>query len=195
MTLLPLRGSALQPYLSDLGRLRITVFRDYPYLYEGSLDYEQDYLQRYLAAEDSLTVLALDGSAVVGATTCLPLVVESAEFQKPFRDAGIPVKEVCYFGESILLSQYRGQGVGRAFFQHREAHAQQLGLSSTAFCAVDRPIDHALRPLDYVPLDAFWTRLGYVKQPGLQASFHWKEVGEDTESAKTLTFWMKQISA
>ena len=36
-----LTGTALGQVLPDLARLRITVFRDWPYLYEGTLAYEQ----------------------------------------------------------------------------------------------------------------------------------------------------------
>jgi len=35
-------GPALLPYIPELARLRIEVFRDFPYLYDGSLDYEKN---------------------------------------------------------------------------------------------------------------------------------------------------------
>src|SRR5205823_1884427 len=103
-------------------------------------------------------------------------------------------KDGCYFGESILLPQLRGRGIGKEFFKRREAHAQKLGFKWTAFCAVDRSADHSLRPMDYSPLDEFWISRGYTKQLGLQATFVWKEIGEDTESPKVLTFWTKSWS-
>ncbi|RYD31361.1 MAG: hypothetical protein EOP85_22845 [Verrucomicrobiaceae bacterium] len=61
----------------------------------------------------------------------------------------------------------------------------------TAFCAVDRADDHPLRPVDYRPLDSFWESRGYLKHPDLQATFSWKETGEEQESPKTLTFWTR----
>jgi hypothetical protein len=56
---------------------------------------------------------------------------------------------------------------------------------------VDRPADHPLRPAGYRPLDEFWRSQGYTKHPELQATFVWKEIGEEIESPKTLTFWTK----
>ncbi len=186
------QGSELAPHLDALGELRIRVFRDYPYLYEGSLDYERGYLNTYLNTPDSLVVLAFDGDAVVGATTCLPLRDEGPEFQAAFLTTAFDLNEVCYFGESILLPPYRGQGVGREFFTRREAHAQTLGgMRWTAFCAVDRPADHPQRPATYQPLDGLWSKMGYTRHPELQATFEWKEIGEPVESPKTLTFWLK----
>ena len=39
-----LTGADVRTVLDDVARLRISVFRDFPYLYDGSLDYERDYL-------------------------------------------------------------------------------------------------------------------------------------------------------
>jgi GNAT superfamily N-acetyltransferase len=185
-------GHELEPHLDALGALRIAVFREYPYLYDGSLEYERDYLRVYLCSKGSLVVLAFDGDRVVGATTCLPMLDEGPEFQAAFVKAGYDLSTICYFGESILLPQYRGKGIGKAFFTRREAHVQALGLKLSTFCAVDRPADHPLRPTGYRPLDDFWRSLGYTKRPELQAIFEWKEIGEEIESPKTLTFWTKE---
>lgn len=187
-----LRGDALAPWLDVLGGLRIRVFREYPYLYEGTLEYERDYLSVYQNARDSLVVLVTDDAGnAVGATTCLPLSDEGPEFRRPFLKAGMNVAEVFYFGESLLLPGWRGRGIGKLFFDCREAHAKCLGYRVTAFCAVDRPDTHRLRAAGYRPLDAFWQSRGYVKLPGLLARFVWKEIGEETESPKTLTFWTR----
>ena len=37
-------GEEMKAVLPDLARLRIIVFRDWPYLYDGTLEYEQEYL-------------------------------------------------------------------------------------------------------------------------------------------------------
>lgn len=186
----PLKGDEITPWLDALGGLRIRVFHEYPYLYEGSLEYERDYLKIYQNARGGLVVIVTDDAGnAVGATTCLPMAEEGPEFQEPFLKAGIDVKDVFYFGESILLPEWRGKGIGKLFFDLREAHARSLGYAITTFCAVDRPADHPLRPAGYRPLDAFWESRGYQKQTGLQATFTWKEIGEESESPKTLTFW------
>jgi len=184
-------GGELEPHLDALGALRIRVFREYPYLYDGSLEYERDYLRTYLRSQGSLVVLAFEEDRVVGATTCLPMLDEGPEFQAAFLKGGHDLSTICYFGESILLPEYRGQGFGKEFFVRREAHVRALGMKLSAFCAVDRPDGHPLRPAGYRPLDDFWRAHGYEKQPGLQATFVWKEIGEETESPKTLTFWTK----
>lgn len=192
LTFHELRGAEVLPWLDGLGKLRITVFREYPYLYDGSLEYEREYLKTYAASTDSLVVLVVnEAGEVAGATTCLPLKDEGPEFQQAFLAKGYAVEEICYFGESILLPELRGMGIGKEFFRRREAHAQRLGVKWTTFCAVDRAEVHPMRPEQYRPLDKFWQSQGYEKRPELQATFVWKEIGETEESPKTLTFWMK----
>lgn len=189
-----LSGEALNQYIPELAQLRIQVFRDFPYLYDGDTDYEARYLQTYIEAPDSVIVLAFDGDKVVGASTGIPLKYETDEVKAPFIKAGIDVDSVFYCGESVLLSKYRGQGAGVAFFDHREAHARELGgYEYSCFCGVQRPDDHPRRPAGFKPLDNFWRKRGYEKHPELHTTFSWKELDEDHESPKPMTFWMKKL--
>lgn len=189
--LLEVAGPDLAPWIPALGGLRIRVFREYPYLYDGDEAYERDYLSVYLRSPRSLAVLALCGDRPVGATTCLPLADEQEAFQAPFRAAGLDPATFLYLAESVVLPEHRGRGLGREFFARREAHARRLGLKSATFCSVDRPVDHPARPAGWKPLDAFWSGLGYMRRPELRAVFPWKELGETQESPKTLTFWTR----
>ena len=189
-----LSGEALNQYIPELSRLRIQVFRDFPYLYDGDPEYEARYLQTYIQSPDSVIVLAFDGDKVVGASTGIPLKYETDEVKAPFIKAGIDVDSVFYCGESVLLSQYRGQGAGVAFFDHREEHARELGgYKYSCFCGVQRPEDHPRRPAGFRPLDNFWRKRGYEKHPELQTTFSWKELDEDEESPKPMTFWIKKL--
>jgi GNAT superfamily N-acetyltransferase len=189
------KGIAIRPHIGDLARLRMSVFHDYPYLYEGSEDYEMRYLATYSASPESLFVLAFDGTSVVGAATAMPLSDETAEVKAPFLAAGIAVEGIFYFGESVLQPKYRGSGIGVAFFEAREAAARAGDrFEHLAFCAVVRPDDHPRRPPDYVPLDGFWRRRGFRPRPDLVTTFSWRDVGEVAESAKPMSFWMKRLT-
>ncbi|WP_017940023.1 hypothetical protein [Zestomonas thermotolerans] len=191
-----LRGAEIVPHIADLARLRITVFREFPYLYDGDFEYEARYLDTYARSADSLCVLVLDEARVVGASTALPLADETVEFQRPFVAAGWEVAKIFYFGESLLLPAYRGLGLGVRFFAEREAHARALGrFSHCAFCAVQRPADHPRRPADYQPLNDFWARRGYRHHPELHTEYHWRDLDEQEESAKPMSFWLKEIAA
>lgn len=186
-------GADVHRYLDAVAALRITVFRDWPYLYEGDHAYEREYLQAYAASVDSVFVLAFDGDAVIGASTGLPLADDAAEFRAPFESRGMDVTRVFYFGESVLLPAYRGQGIGHAFFDHREAHARSLArFDTTAFCAVDRDADDPRRPLDYRGNEVFWTKRGYARCPEMVVRLRWNEIGRG-ETGHALTFWTRTV--
>ncbi|WP_104205072.1 GNAT family N-acetyltransferase [Billgrantia saliphila] len=187
------RGRAIEPRLEELARLRITVFRDFPYLYDGDFEYEANYLRRYAECPESLFVLAEDGDSLVGAATGMPLAEDVEEFRAPFEQAGFDIGSVFYYGESVLLPSYRGRGIGKAFLAERERHAASCGFSTVAFCAVERPDDHPLKPEGYIPLHGFWRSQGYERHPALATTFHWKDIGEPEETDKPMVFWLKSL--
>jgi GNAT superfamily N-acetyltransferase len=194
LTLKRLSGEELVRYLPELAQLRIQVFRDFPYLYDGDLTYEERYLQTYIRAPASVIVLAFDGDKAVGASTGIPLKYETDEVKQPVINAGYDIDKVFYCGESVLISDYRGQGAGVAFFEYREAHAREIGgFEYSCFCGVQRPDNHPARPANFVPLDNFWRKRGYEKHPELNTTFSWKELDEINESPKPMTFWMKNL--
>jgi GNAT superfamily N-acetyltransferase len=189
-------GEAVSPYLGDLARLRIAVFREYPYLYEGDAQYEERYLTAYARSPRSVFVLALDGGKVVGASTGLPLADDGEAFHQPFLARGLPLDEVFYFGESVLLRDYRGSGLGHRFFDEREAHARRLGgFRWTAFCAVERADDDPRRPAGHRSNDAFWRKRGYQRQDDMFCTLAWKEPGDIEPRAHRLRFWLRPLDA
>jgi GNAT superfamily N-acetyltransferase len=193
LTFETLRGPALLPLLPALARLRIAVFREWPYLYEGDEAYERKYLRAYSDSPGAAVVVCRDAEEVVGAATCEPMTEGHAPVCQAFEAAGLDPREHCYFGESVLLPRHRGQGAGVRFFAEREAHARSLGLRRAAFCGVLRDPADPRRPAGYVPLDAFWRKRGYVPRPDLTVSFDWKEIGAAAETPHTLSFWLKDL--
>lgn len=194
VTVEPLTGTALSSALPALAGLRISVFRDWPYLYDGTLDYEQRYIEKFAADSDAVIVAARDGDKIVGVATAAPMTGHADAFAEPFRQRGYDVGRIFYFGESVLLPAYRGRRIGHAFFDHREAHARGLGrFSHATFCGVVRPDDHPLKPAGYRPLDGFWRSRGYRPLDGLVGSFEWRDVDRSASTSKRMQFWMREL--
>ena len=183
----PEERSAAIPALSDL---RIRIFRGWPYLYDGTLDYEAEYLAEFMREPGSVLVVAQDGDAIVGAATASPMAGQKPEFQLPLQRQGLDVSGIFYFGESVLLPAYQGQGIGHRFFDAREAAARAAGAVQTAFCSVIRPDDHPMRPATPRDLHPFWRARGYAPVPGLTGTLEWQDVGDAVESAHLMQFWM-----
>jgi len=192
----PVSGAQIEQHLEELAALRIEVFREYPYLYDGTPENERRYLRGYAGSPRSVVVLALDGERAVGASTALPLRdhSESQDMTPVLASAGFDPDRVYYFGESVLRASYRGQGIGHAFFDRREEAARRHGFSVAAFCAVQRPENHPRKPANYVPHDAFWRKRGYEPRPDIVATFEWRDLDATEESPKPMMFWVKELA-
>lgn len=190
LQIITVTGEALRAHVADLSRLRLSVFAEWPYLYDGEEGEEERYHGDYAGSPGAAMVLARSGGAVVGAATCQPM----AEAAPCVRGCGLDAATHAYFGESVLLPEYRGRGVGVAFFEKREAHARALGLANAAFCAVVRNPNDPRRPADYVPLDGFWRKRGYRPRPEISCIMHWSEPGDaGLERPHSLAFWTKPL--
>jgi GNAT superfamily N-acetyltransferase len=188
-------GQKLSEHLEAMAQLRITVFNEWPYLYEGSLDYEKKYLQTYIKSNHSFVLLALDGKMVIGATTAILAADEEEAFQAAFMQQGLDPQTVCYFGESILLPEYRGLGIGKEFMKRRLNFARSLpGVKYASFCAVVRPDNHPSRPPSYKPLNSFWQQMGFHSVNGMQTEYTWLDKGDKIETKKIMQFWMQEFA-
>ncbi|MFM2169858.1 MAG: hypothetical protein RI957_87 [Verrucomicrobiota bacterium] len=185
-------GEEILPYLDDAARLRIEVFREYPYLYDGSPDYEREYLEHYAQSRESVFVCALFQERVVGISTALPLNDADESFQQPYADAGETFADIYYLGESVLLPAFRGRGIGHAFFDHRENRARQLGYRIATFCSVVRQHDHPSRPANYQDHTTFWNHRGY-RPNGRVAQLSWKQTDAAGEVENRLEFWHRHL--
>jgi GNAT superfamily N-acetyltransferase len=185
-----LRGEAIVPHLDALAALRISVFRDWPYLYDGDTDYERGYLRAY-RAPGALVVGAFDGPEMVGAATAAQMEQHAEDFAAA--RAGEDLTGIYYLAESVLLPAYRGRGLGHRFFDAREAEARALGRGRAVFCSVIRPEDHPARPEGARTHDAFWRGRGYAPLPGKVAHFSWRDLGEAKATEKPLQFWGRDL--
>jgi len=187
-------GQEILAIIEQLAHLRIQVFKDWPYLYDGNLEYERNYLKVYSHSKRSIIGLAYHDKKIIAATSGLPLIDESIEFQKPFLTSPYNMEKIFYFGESIALSDFQGSGLGKLFFQLREEHARKVieGLEYTCFAAVERSADHPLKPKMSKSLENFWKRQGYQKNEELKMNLAWKDVDQSVETSKKLCFWFKK---
>jgi GNAT superfamily N-acetyltransferase len=186
-----LTGSEILAAIDDLAALRMAVFAEWPYLYAGDPAYELEYLREFMEAPDGILVAACDGDRIVGAATASPMAAQKAEFRAPFEARGLDVARLFYFGESVLLPRYRGQGIGHAFFDHREAQAAMCGATAATFAAVIRPEGHPDRPANYAPLDGFWRKRGYEPVEGFVTQLAWKDHRDPDETPKLMQYWLR----
>ena len=188
-------GADIAPLVDALAELRIRVFADWPYLYDGDADYEARYLAGYADTPRSIVVVAREGETIVGASSGMPLADHDEAIAAAVeRDGTLAVADTFYCAESVLLSACRGRGIGHRFFEERERHARELGFGNVCFCAVERPDDHPARPPDARSLEPFWRGRGYRPLGEARTRLAWRDVGEEQESEKSLRFWWRPLA-
>ncbi len=193
MDIVRLTGGEARAHLADLARLRIGVFAQWPYFYDGDDASEREYLEAFASADHAVIIAAFDRDTMVGAATASPLAAQEPGVRAPFEHDGEDLGEICYFGESVLLPEYRGRGLGHAFFDGREAHARDIGANTAAFCAVERERDDPRRPANARDLGPFWRKRGYAPVTGRYCHMAWKELGAADETPQRLQVWRKPL--
>ena len=194
-----LRFETLKPQdharvLPILAQLCLDTFRDYPFHYDGDLDFELNDLSAYARLPDARVFLALDGGDLAGFSTCIPIAGEDDLVKKPLLDAGVDLNEFLYLGESLLKPNYRGQGIGKSFFDLREAHALTLPkVKNTVFFTLSQPKNDPRRPTSYYDLRNYWAKRGYQKVESWITHYPWDEVGTDEPVSHPMEYWLKPI--
>lgn len=191
ITLKTLKGKHILPFIEELALLRIAVFREYPYCYDGTMDYECDYLKTYTDCSESTIVIAKSNKHVIGASTAIPLEHEVDAFRAPFNNED--QRDIFYLGESVLLPEFRGRSIYRHFFYERELAAINYGCHRSTFCAVERPQPDIRKPKNYASLEPVWSHFQYNKNEMRHTHFPWREVGDEVESTKQMVYWEKKL--
>ncbi len=188
-----LSGAEAERYFNDIASMRINYFRDFPYLYEGSLKYEKEYLNTYFSSKNSLIIIALDNGNPVAFSSAIPLSEEMGEIKRSFIEASIDIENYLYIGEVIIQPEYRGKGLLRLFFECYESYARKLGQNNLVFMTVNRPLNHPMRPNNYRQLEPLWQHMGYHIRSDVVISLPWKQVDTHKEEQNILDVWVKNI--
>jgi GNAT superfamily N-acetyltransferase len=158
------------------------------------LDYEERYLKKFTTLKDAVVVTAFDKETLIGISTGFPFVYEADDLKELFVQTDRNPQDYFCFGESVLRKSYRGFGIGKKFFEQREAHVQGLNhYKYICFYTVVRPTEDPMRPSDYRPLAPFWKSRGFVEHQELVGKISYQEIGETEETPKKMLFWIKKV--
>lgn len=187
-------GRSIAEQIEELGQFRIAIFRDWPYLYDGNMPYERDYLSRYARCESSFVLVGRDAHGIRYACTAIPLKHELPQFQQPFLDRQMPVDNKFYLGEIMVRRELRGQGVGTLLMNKVLSTIAELTPPSTevVLATVIRPSTHPLKPADYNASDHLWTKSRFVRMDDLVVKLDWKDIGHEQETTKEMVYWLRK---
>lgn len=193
LQLIAVPGREARPYCDQLAALDMAIFKEWPYLYEGTLEGEAQYLENYFKSEKSLFLLLMRGDAIVGSASFIPLEEEIDEIQSPFKVAGLPCNDYLYVGVVMILKEYRRPGLIRALYEHALEYAKSIGKRAGALAMIERPADDSRRPADDRPLDGMCQAFGFEKQDGLEVHVEWTDITTHMPAPVVMKIWTKKL--
>lgn len=191
-------GEDAKNRMEILASFRIEYFREFPYLYDGAMAYELEYLDGFFKNPKACLIIGWDGERPVAVSTSIPLLSEyeiEKDAARLFDDHGRNAADFMYFGEIIIAPQHRGQRLSSRIFADQEASAAKLGYSGTCFLVVERSDDHPLKPAGYMDPHAIWEHMGYQKTE-MVTRFNWPTLqmsGGSKDQPNPMAFWVKQF--
>jgi GNAT superfamily N-acetyltransferase len=189
-----LQGEVINSIVKEITDLSLIIYREYPYLYEGT---EEEYLpliQHYVQSENGIACLLFDQEKPIGVAIGMPMSAMRENYKQPILNyfKKIDVDSMFYLGEFLLLEEYRGKGLGKKMYNEFERLVKEKGSFETiCFCKISEFDSHPLMPANYRALDDFWNKLGFEKQEDLNFSVFWCNVSEIEDSSHKLIYWMK----
>ncbi len=191
MRIVSLQGEAIQPYVKDITELCLVIYREYPYLYEGTEAEYGPFIQEYAQSPHGIACLLFDDEKPVGVAIGVPLSAMRKNYQDGFAQFAPELTSVYYLAEFLLLTDYRNKGYGRELYRQFESliPAEYPTLS---FCKIAERDTHPLMPQNYSPVDTFWRKLGYTEHKDWSFFVSWDDVGTLGNSSHQLIYWTKE---
>jgi ribosomal protein S18 acetylase RimI-like enzyme len=180
-----------------IAQSRINFYRGYPYLYEGNMEEERDYVKWFFSSPKSAVAFAYDGEKIIGFITGTPLVYFDEHFKgsaDSFKKAELIPEDYYYLTDVIILPEYRGNGIAKKLCRMLEEYAKQLEFRAGCFVN-ERHEKHPLKPAEYTDLDDIFIRSGCIKLP-ISVIHNWKTImvdGNNQDQDHTLVYWHKKF--
>lgn len=190
-----LKGKELLSNIPELTKLRLTIYREYPYLYEGDPLFEESYVSLFANSSDALLIVAKVGNRIVGALSGLPLDSAQKEIQDVFLASKMKLKECYALCDVVVLKEYRNRRVATILYEEFANQLRKMKrYKKVVLWQIVRAQDDPKRPNDYFSPDNFFGKQGFKKHPEYTCVLRWKEISEKEERAHRFEFWLKDLS-
>lgn len=192
-----IQGPDLKNEIEHLAHQRLILFKEYPYLYHGTLEQEIEYCSWFCDLSTTALAIAYCDDKPVGLVSGTSFVDFSTHFigsYDLFKSASLAPETFFYVAEVLIHPMHRDKQVATQLFALIETYAHEAGY--TNMCLVEEShAQHPLKPLDYKSLDPFFTKLGYSKT-NLQITYSWSTIqidGSLQDEEHSMNYWIKNL--
>lgn len=187
-----LKGNEVIPYLKKWIEIRLLFYKDYPYLYDGTMEGEEHYLRMYSNSENTLLVMAKRGEEIIGAVIGLPLPESPEENKDAFQEAGMLQEELFYLGDSIVTKEFKTSNVQEQMYHKFESAVKHLEkYRGIVVCEIERDVNDPKKVANDTFYELAWNNRGFIKEPNQTVLFSWQEIDDVESSDHRMVFWRK----
>lgn len=192
-------GPEAKKYVTDIANIRIQVFKEFPYLYAGTLEYEQEYSDYFSKDERAILIAAMQDERIIGFITGMPLSLENPltkdVAQKLLAKGLTDISHYYYLGEAIVLAEYRKPLLIYNLFKKFKEETKNFTYQKIGILTVIRDKNHPLRPAGYRSIESI---LKYFKfhPTDIIIDFEWptfQASGEIENAANPMLFWEHEV--
>lgn len=190
-------GNQIEEIIPFWAHLRLVYFREYPYLYDGTLDAELAYCKEVMSYKDAAIAVAYCDEQPIGLLSGSSLVNFEDHFgnAEGFKTAHLDATTFYYFGEGIVLPDHRNKGLGTQLSKQLESWVITQGYTNGCFVSESHET-HPLKPHNYKEHDSLWHALGYEKTD-ISVTFSWNTIQPDGSSRNqdhSMPYWIKLLT-
>jgi ribosomal protein S18 acetylase RimI-like enzyme len=191
-------GKETAKYIDIVSEWRIKLFREYPYLYVGDIEYEKKYMQGHATDKQAMIAIAKVDGMLAGFSTGFPLISDSeivADVKKLVSQAGDDIADYYYYGEIMVLPEFRGRGLASMLYTAQDNLIKSWEFKHVCISTVVQEENHPLKPAGYKSTEGMFEHMGFVKNK-LMINYPWPTIQHDQsikEVNHQLACWTKSL--
>ena len=151
-------------YIDKVSEMRLRIFKEYPYLYYGTMAAEKNYMMLYTTDAKATLALAYDDNKIIGISTGIPLLSNADiinDCPNLLMESGEVPADYYYYGEILLEREYRGYGISSRLYAAQDLLVKKWGFNKCCILTVMRDMQHPLKPENYQCTENIWKHLSF----------------------------------
>ena len=190
-------GKAINDCFEAIATLRLMVFSEYPYCYQGSFEDEQKHFGQYTCHEDRSLAVLFEKNQIIGLSTRIPAASALPLLGRAVPELerrGVNIEQHYYVIESMIKQAFRGKKRGQLLYQEHEVFIRRRGYQTN--CLLTLATESTITSVEKKPFTSLWHWLGF-KKTAIQTSFTWLTRMFDhlvREQSHVFDFWARDLT-
>lgn len=189
-----LYDSEIEQYIPQIVDICLSVYREYPEFYDGTVDEYQPIIEKYVRSSFGVASLLFDQDRLVGIAIGAPLVAKESEYDESIlKQHGIDPQHFFYIAEWVVLPEYRCKGHGKQLFETLvDVVVESKKFPYICLWSTEEPENYP-KPDRCFPKKSFFVSHGFIRHT-LVIDLPWKDIKTQEVINHKMSLWVREIS-